>query len=200
MHEGPGIIDEPYLEYVKELVKLAARFGLYVIIDPHQDVWSRFTGGDGAPWWTLDAAGLNTDDSSLHDTGAAVLHQFWDATEYGEMPRMLWTFNYWKLAAATMFTLFFAGDDFAPGIVVDSMKLPCSFDDAITANTTIQQFLQGNYLDYLDAVATVLKECNNVIGFGAMKEPSSGFIGISNLNDITMPTLHGHVLSTFDEG
>ena len=59
-----------------------------MIIDPHQDVWSCFTGVDGAPWWTLDAAGLNTDDSSLHDTGAAVLHQFWDATEYGEMPRM----------------------------------------------------------------------------------------------------------------
>ncbi len=94
MHEGPGIIDESYLEYVKELVKWASRFGLYVIVDPHQDVWSCFTGGDGAPWWTLDAAGLNTDDSSLHDTGAAVLHQFWDATECGEMPRMLWTFNY----------------------------------------------------------------------------------------------------------
>ena len=38
MHESPGIIDESYLEYVKELVKWAARFGLYVIIDPHQDV------------------------------------------------------------------------------------------------------------------------------------------------------------------
>ena len=57
MYEGHGIIDESYLEYVKELVKWAARFELYVIIDPHQDVWSRFTGGDGAPWWTLDAAG-----------------------------------------------------------------------------------------------------------------------------------------------
>ena len=29
-----------------------------MFIDPHQDVWSRWTGGDGAPYWTLELAGM----------------------------------------------------------------------------------------------------------------------------------------------
>ena len=49
MHEGPGIIDKDYISYLKDFVSFAGEYGLYVLIDPHQDVWSRFTGGDGAP-------------------------------------------------------------------------------------------------------------------------------------------------------
>ena len=44
MHEGPGIVDNEYLDYLSELVDKASNFGLYALIDPHQDVWSRFTG------------------------------------------------------------------------------------------------------------------------------------------------------------
>lgn len=46
-HKGPGIYDYDYLEYVRSVVKLCGSFGLGIIIDFHQDVWSRFTGGDG---------------------------------------------------------------------------------------------------------------------------------------------------------
>lgn len=183
MHECPGCVDTEYLLYLKELIDLAARFGLYVIIDPHQDVWSRFTGGDGAPWWTLDAVGFDTSSSVLHDTGSAVLHQHWTD---GEMPKMLWTTNYWKLATATMFTLFFAGSDYAPGI------------SALNTTVPIQDFLRGQYLEFIDVVATAVKDCPNVLGFGTMNEPSNGFVGVEDLTEVHSPTLHGHVMSGFD--
>jgi hypothetical protein len=44
---GPRMYDHEYLNYVRSVVKLCGTFGLGVIIDFHQDVWSRFTGGDG---------------------------------------------------------------------------------------------------------------------------------------------------------
>ena len=183
MHECPGCIDDNYLQYLKELVDMAAEYGLYVIIDPHQDVWSRFTGGDGAPWWTLDAVGFDTSSSVLHDTGSAVLHQHWADPL---MPKMLWTTNYWKLVPATMFTLFFGGNDYATGITALNTTIP------------IQDFLRGHYLEFIDAVARTLKDCPNVLGFGTMNEPSNGFIGVTNLDEIHSPTLHGHALSGFD--
>lgn len=183
MHECPGCVDTEYLLYLKQLVEMAEGYGLYVIIDPHQDVWSRLTGGDGAPWWTLDAVGFDTSTSVLHDTGSAVLHQHWTD---GEMPKMLWTTNYWKLATATMFTLFFGGNDYAPGTTALNTTIP------------IQDFLQGYYLDFIDIVARTVKDCPNVLGFGTMNEPSNGFIGVQDLTEVHSPTLHGHVLSGFD--
>ncbi len=47
-HAGPGIYDEEYLEYILQLVTLAGQRDLAVLVDPHQDMWSRFSGGDGA--------------------------------------------------------------------------------------------------------------------------------------------------------
>ena len=55
-HGGPGVYDDEYLEYLLAIVRKAAQHGITVFIDPHMDVWSRFTGGDGAPGWTLEAA------------------------------------------------------------------------------------------------------------------------------------------------
>jgi len=74
-HSGPGLYDHDYLSYLREIVQKAVEFGFFVFIDPHQDVWSRFTGGDGAPGWTLDAAGFNV--KNLHKAGAAILLQEW---------------------------------------------------------------------------------------------------------------------------
>ena len=116
-HAGPGIYDEEYLDYLHAIVSKAAEYGIDMFIDPHQDVWSRFTGGDGAPGWTLEAAGF--DISKLHSTGATFTHQ-----ECGDpYPRMLWPTNNNKLAAATMFTLFFAGNDFAPELKVEGIPI-----------------------------------------------------------------------------
>ncbi|HQL16403.1 MAG TPA: cellulase family glycosylhydrolase, partial [Rectinema sp.] len=46
-HVGPGIYDIEYLDYLEGIVEAAARHGISLFIDPHQDVWSRWTGGDG---------------------------------------------------------------------------------------------------------------------------------------------------------
>ena len=72
-HEGPGIYDEDYLNYVVAVIRKMREYGISCFIDPHQDVWSRFTGGDGAPGWTLEAVGF--DLGAIHETAAAATHQ-----------------------------------------------------------------------------------------------------------------------------
>jgi hypothetical protein len=161
-HEGPGIYDEAYLDYFEAIVRKAAEYGFYILIDPHQDAWSRFSGGDGAPGWTLETVGF--DLTNLHATGAAFLHQFCD----GPYPRMIWPTNATKLAAATMFTLFFAGDHFAPRTRIEG--------------ESVQSFLQRHYVDSLVQIAHRLTGIPNVLGFDTMNEPSPGFIGWTDLS------------------
>lgn len=160
-HAGPGNYDEAYLDYVREVVALAGDFGLQVIIDPHQDMWSRFSGGDGAPGWTLASAGF--DLHMLHETGAAFLHQMHE----GPLPRMIWPTNASKLACATMFTLFFGGNDFAPHTFVDGEP--------------VQEYLQRHYLAAMGALAERMRDLPHVLGYGAMNEPLSGYIGQADL-------------------
>ena len=116
-HAGPGIYDTEYLDYVEKIARKAGEYGFSLFIDPHQDVWSRFTGGDGAPGWTLEAAGM--DMQGFTKTGAAVVHSQVD----GILPKMIWPTNAAKLASSTMFTLFFGGNDFAPKIQIDGVPI-----------------------------------------------------------------------------
>ena len=56
------------------------RPGLWVFVDPHQDVWSRWTGGDGAPFWCFELAGLAPErfvaaEAVALDTGLARNYQ-----------------------------------------------------------------------------------------------------------------------------
>ena len=95
-HDGPGLYDEAYLDYLEAVVAKAGEHGISLFIDPHQDVWSRWTGGDGAPIWALEAAGFCPE--RLNASGAAILNQ-----ELGDAyPRMIWTSNHDRLACATM--------------------------------------------------------------------------------------------------
>jgi hypothetical protein len=160
-HAGPGIYDEAYLDYVYQVIRKAGEHGMSVLIDPHQDVWSRFTGGDGAPGWTLEAVGF--DISRLNETGAAITHQ-----AHGDpFPRMIWPTNYTKLAAATMFTLFFGGADFAPKTTIDGLSA--------------QEYLQSHYIHAITQVAQRLKDLPNVVGYDTLNEPSAGYIGASDV-------------------
>src|SRR3990167_2998983 len=72
-HKGPGIYDYEYLEYFKQIIKIAAKYNISCFVDFHQDVWSRWTGGDGAPGWTLDVVGFNI--TNFHESHAAYIHQ-----------------------------------------------------------------------------------------------------------------------------
>ncbi|MGE0174542.1 MAG: cellulase family glycosylhydrolase [Oligoflexales bacterium] len=51
-----GVYDLTYLDHIESLVKEAANLGLYVVIDIHQDGYSRFSAqgcGAGFPEWTI---------------------------------------------------------------------------------------------------------------------------------------------------
>ncbi|MBS2029261.1 MAG: cellulase family glycosylhydrolase [Deltaproteobacteria bacterium] len=48
-----GTYDDAYLAKIQALAKAAGERGLHVIIDFHQDLFSRALGGDGAPGWAL---------------------------------------------------------------------------------------------------------------------------------------------------
>jgi hypothetical protein len=155
-HAGPGCYDEAYLDYLEAVVRKAGEYGIALFIDMHQDAWSRLSGGDGAPGWTFEIVGF--DVTQFRATAAANIYPFDD-----EPFVVHWQTNYNRLAAATMFTLFFGGDSFAPRRYV--------------GDETIQSFLQRHYLNTVKKVAERLKGMPHVVGFDTMNEPSTGFIG-----------------------
>ncbi len=162
-HAGPGLYDREYLDYLHEIVRRAGEHGLDLFINPHQDAWSRMSGGDGAPGWTFEAVGM--DVTRFSEVGAAIVH-----TVHGDpFPRMIWPTNYTKLASATMFSLFFGGNDFAPRTTVDGKP--------------VQEFLQRHYIDAVKQVVRRLKGSPNVVGYDTLNEPSPGLIGWPNLAD-----------------
>jgi hypothetical protein len=162
-HAGPGIYDQEYLDYVFQVVRKAGEHGIELFIDPHQDVWSRLSGGDGAPGWTFEAVGM--DVRRFSETGAAIVH----AIHGDPLPRMIWPTNSSKLASATMFTLFFGGNIFAPKLKIDGQP--------------VQEFLQGHYINAVRQVAERLKSLPNVVGYDTMNEPSPGYIGWPDLRE-----------------
>lgn len=124
-----GLYDEKFIDSLIELIEMMPKYGIKCFIDPHQDCWSRFSGGSGAPGWTFEAAGL--DLTKFKATGAAYVHNVNRCP--GDSPPMVWPTNYTKLGASTMFTLFWAGDTFAP--------------NKMYRGESIQQFLQNRYLE-----------------------------------------------------
>lgn len=181
-HEGPDIYDFKYMDYVIEVLKkINSVGGMYVYLDPHQDVWSRFTGGSGAPIWTLLCAGFQP--KRFKNTEAAILHNHYINPETGNeiedepYPKMLWPTNYHRLACQTMFTLFFGGKTFAPKCMIN--------------NLNIQDYLQGKFIDAIMAFYSRIQEKapelftdNCVIGLESINEPSNGYIGEKDLNEI----------------
>ncbi len=161
-HAGPGIYDEAYLDYLYKVVEKAGQHGLLLYIETRQDIWSRFTGGCGAPGWTFDAVGL--DITKFKETGAAITHQ-----EYGQdYQPQIWATNGFKMGAATMFTLFFGGNDFAPATKVEGQP--------------VQEYLQSHLLNAYRKVAERLKGLPAVLGYDTMNEPYCGYIACRDLN------------------
>lgn len=168
---GPGKYDEEFIQHTIEILRLAKRYGFFVFMDPHQDVWSRFTGGSGAPMWTLYACGLNP--QSFAATEAAIVQNTYPNP--AEFPKMIWSTNYWRLAAATMFTFFFAGKDFAPKCVIDGVN--------------IQDYLQNHFVNACAHLARRIHEAGDlenevVMGWESMNEPNRGLTGYVDLSSI----------------
>ncbi|MBW0493636.1 hypothetical protein O181_033351 [Austropuccinia psidii MF-1] len=168
-HAGPGVYDRQYIDYIVKLVQLCQQHQLLVLIDAHQDVWSRFSGGSGAPGWTLGLAGFEIEN--LVETGAAVLHQF-------GAPRGVWACNHQKLATATMFTLFFAGHFFAPNRKLKRNQHKLWARENGDELITLQEFLQGSMIEAFGQLADALAQFDCVIGFEPMNEPHRGYINL----------------------
>ncbi len=128
-----------------------------VYISMHQDVWSRYSGGSGAPAWTLTSVGLTLDH--LEETHAA-----WVAGVRGgghkESERGLWPTGYQKLASSTMWTVFWAGDTFAPKLKLGGRE----------EGVSIQRFLQDAFLNAWEVLVRHVGDLEAVIGFQVNRE------------------------------
>lgn len=47
----PGKYNDEYLDEVEKIIDLCEKYGIYVYLDMHQDLYSPVTNGDGAPAW-----------------------------------------------------------------------------------------------------------------------------------------------------
>jgi hypothetical protein len=165
-HRGPGEFDTDYLDYYAELCRAAGEYGFYVFVDFHQDVWSRMSGGDGAPCWLFEKVGI--DYRKIAASGSAhVMQHLYDYSRGGRQedryPTMSWPQNTRRPANGIMWTLFFAGRDFAPTTTVDGVK--------------VQDYMQDHYLACQREVALRVRDLPNVLGFDTLNEPANGWIG-----------------------
>jgi hypothetical protein len=121
--------------------------------------------------WTLYACGL--DPKTFRDNEAAIVHNTYPDKE--NIPKMIWTTNYFRLACQTMFTLFYAGKDFAPKCILDGKN--------------ISDYLQEHFTGACKHLAMRIKEASDlvddvVIGWESLNEPNKGMIGWQDLTVI----------------
>ncbi|KAK5216507.1 hypothetical protein LTR72_010430 [Exophiala xenobiotica] len=166
---GPGQYDEDFIDHTIKILRIAKDYGMYVFMDPHQDVWSRFTGGSGAPKWTLHACGLDPETFTANQ--AAVVHN--TSPDPAKFPKMLWPTNYTRLATQVTFTLFYAGRDFAPNAIIDGKN--------------IQDYLTDHFIAACAHLAQRIHDAGGledecIIGWETMNEPHRGLIGWEDID------------------
>ncbi len=166
-HEGPGRYDAAYIDYIRQVCLRAQSFGLAVFIDFHQDVWSRMSGGSGAPCWLFEKLGLNY--QAFDAAGAAHVMQYrYDYSnpkrhQEDRYPTMSWPINYHMPVNGIVWTAFFAGATLTPQWTIDGEN--------------VQDYLQNKYFGAVRALAQRLSDLDNVIGFDSLNEPGMGWLG-----------------------
>ncbi|KDN35538.1 hypothetical protein RSAG8_11495, partial [Rhizoctonia solani AG-8 WAC10335] len=99
-----GKYNYEYIQYTIHILRRCKDFGFWVFMDPHQDIWSRFIGGSGALFWALPTCGFNP-PTYYGNPSRPLTFQTTRAQRY---PPMVWS------TSQTLWTLFFAGRDYAP--------------------------------------------------------------------------------------
>jgi hypothetical protein len=99
------------------------------------------------------------------------------------VPAMTWSTNYGRLAPQTLFTLFFAGRDFAPNCTIDGLN--------------IQDYLQSHYIEAFGQLADRVRNAGDllddcVLGWDSLNEPSEGLVGYPDLH--SLPAKQGSTL------
>ncbi|MHA1804456.1 MAG: cellulase family glycosylhydrolase [Promethearchaeota archaeon] len=184
-HFGSGIHDKEYLDYLEEILKIANEYKFYIFIDPHQDVWSRMTGGDGAPGWLFEKVGL--DFTKFDASEAAFVMQYrYDPSNPKAYPQMYWDNNNVRFANATMWTLFFGGKDFAPSCTINGQN--------------IQEYMQSHFFNSVKQIALRVKDIPAIIGFETLNEPKQGWIErwVDGRDKENYAELLGHVITPID--
>lgn len=169
-HAGPGKYDDDFCEYVVKTLRIAEKYGFLVFMDPHQDVWGRFSGGSGAPMWTYYACGM--DPQKFNVTRAAVVQNTMKDPE--TMPKMLWPTNYYRMACLTIFTLFFGGNKFAPKCIINGVN--------------IEDYLKEHFMNACLHLYKIIEDAGLfetcVFGIETMNEPNMGLIGFGDISRI----------------
>lgn len=166
-HAGPGQYDTEYLDYFAGICQKAGEHGFYVLVDFHQDVWSRMSGGDGAPGWTWDAVGLDFQRFDAAGAAHVMQHRFnyepsADDTQ-ATYPAMSWAQNYRMPANAILWTLFWGSRHIVPDFLIEG--IPAS------------DYLQNHLLGAMAQVAQRVSGMAHVIGFDSLNEPGIGWLG-----------------------
>ena len=60
LEPSPGRYNEAYIDSVADVLDLCTAYGIYVMLDVHQDLFSAYTNGDGAPRWATLTDGHKT--------------------------------------------------------------------------------------------------------------------------------------------
>lgn len=174
-HKGPGIYDEDFIDYTIKVLRVIHEIGgIYVYLDPHQDVWSRFSGGDGAPLWTLYAAGF--DPKNFEVTESALIQNYYPQDDPDAYPKMIWTTNYKRLVAGTMFALFFNGKELAPRCIINGVN--------------IQDFLQDHFINACSHLISKIMETDaylfdeTVLGIETINEPNCGYMNTPRIDQV----------------
>jgi hypothetical protein len=88
---------------------------------------------------------------------------------------MIWSTNYTRLVCQTIFTLFWAGRDFAPKAIIDGQN--------------IQDYLQGHFISACKYLAQKFHDAGDleddvIIGWESLNEPNRGLVGYQDISII----------------
>ena len=166
--------------------------------------WSRHSGGSGAPLWTFHLVGLQPaafgrvcaaalePGGSRGGSGSGSSSSASSSRSSGLSgpASRLWPTNYSKYAVATMFTLFFAGETFAPGAVYGGPEREF-------AGRNVGFVLRTAYIRAYTRLLRALAPLANVLGVDPFNEPHPGYIGLASLHafDPTADLHLGHMPS-----